>query len=207
MVLHVDDSAKRALTRIIGGLRSRRLEVGISQNALSEGLPVRGRAISEWETGTIEPTLGHLILWSRELGLRLVIVGPDGELRYGPQRQRPGEAQEIFDRRRLAAPLRNRRQALGMSQGRLCELLGVTRDSVHRWELARVPPRPMAHVVWAQTLGCSIALRPIDPRGDAGASAPLRSLGGGVGQRPAGGVGVVRRPIPSSCRQCPGFRI
>ncbi|WP_370361221.1 helix-turn-helix domain-containing protein [Catenulispora sp. MAP12-49] len=147
--------------RIIGALRSARLNAELTQNAVSEGLPVRGRAISEWETGAIEPTLGHLILWSRELSLRLVIVGSDGELRYGPQRQRPGEALEIFERRRLASPLRNRRQALGMSQGKLCELVGVTRDSIQRWELARVAPRPIAHVVWAQSLGYSIALRPI----------------------------------------------
>ena len=162
MTLHVDDVAERAYAQIIGRLRSTRLKVGISQNALSEGLPVRGRAISEWETGAIEPTLGHLILWCRELSLRPVIVGSDGEPRYGPLRQRPGEAREIFDRRRLASPLRTRRQALGMSQSKLCELVGVTRDSIQRWELAYVPPRPIALVVWTQRLGYSIDLRPID---------------------------------------------
>ncbi|MEZ0108585.1 transcriptional regulator with XRE-family HTH domain [Catenulispora sp. EB89] len=162
MPLHIDDAAERVFAQIIGGLRHARVEVGISQNALSAGLPVRGRAISEWETRAVEPTLEHLILWCRELGLRLVIVGWEGEARYGPVRPRPGETQEIFDRRCLASPLRNRRQALGMSQGRLCELIGVTRDSIQRWELVRVPPRPIAHVVWAQRLGCSIALRPIN---------------------------------------------
>ncbi|MEY9927146.1 transcriptional regulator with XRE-family HTH domain [Catenulispora sp. GP43] len=156
MALHVDYTAERALARIVGGLRSARLDAGLSQNALAVGMPVRGRAISEWETGAIEPTLGHLIQWSRELGRRLVIVGRDGELRVGPVRQRPGETFEIFERRRLAVPLRNRRLALGMAQGELGVLVGVSRDSIQRWELVRVPPRPIAHVVWAQKLGYSL---------------------------------------------------
>ena len=162
MPLHIDDAAKRTLARIIVSLRSARLEVGISQNALSARLPVRGRAISEWETGAIEPTLGHLIQWSSELRLRLVVVGWDATLRVGAARQRPGESWEVFERRRLALSLRSRRQAMGMSQGDLGELVGVSRDSVQRWELVRVPPRPIAHVVWAHALGFSIALQSID---------------------------------------------
>ncbi|WP_194913273.1 helix-turn-helix transcriptional regulator [Catenulispora rubra] len=161
MGLHVDAGAERAFARIINGLRAARLEVGLSQNALAVGLPVRGRAVSEWETGAIEPTLGHLIQWSRELGRRLVIIGRDGEVRNGPLRQRPGETWESFERRRLAVPLRNRRLALGMAQGQLGELVGVSRDSIQRWELVRVPPRPIAHVVWARQLGYSLDVRPI----------------------------------------------
>ena len=162
MTLHVDFAAEQVLARVMYGLRSERLRAGFTQNALAAGLPFRGRAISEWETGAIQPTLEHLILLAYKLGQRLVIVGPDGKLRDGPLRERPGEAREVFERRRLASPLRNRRQALGMSQGKLSELIGVTRDSIQRWELARVPPRPIAHVVWAQMLGYSIALRPIN---------------------------------------------
>lgn len=161
MGLHVDAASERAFARIVSGLRSARLQAGLSQNALSYGLPVRGRAISEWETGAIEPTLGHLIQWSRQLGRRLVIVGRDGELRIGPVRQRPGESWESFERRRLAVPLRNRRLALGMAQGELGRLVGVSRDSIQRWELVRVPPRPIAHIVWAQNLGYALEVRPI----------------------------------------------
>ena len=176
MGLHVDAGAERALERIIKGLRAARLEVGISQNALAVGLPVRGRAVSEWETGAIEPTLGHLIQWSRELGRRLVVIGRDGEVRNGPLRQRPGEIWESFERRRLAVPLRNRRLALGMAQGALGELVGVSRDSIQRWELVRVPPRPIAHVVWARQLGYSLDVRPI-----AEAAPGLRRPGPGPG--------------------------
>lgn len=162
MTLHFNAAAEQQVARIMYGLRSARLRAGISQNALAEGLPFRGRAISEWETGAIKPTLAHLILLADKLDQRLVIVGPNGELRDGPLRERPGEARDVFERRRLASPLRSRRQALGMSQGKLSELVGVTRDSIQRWELVRVPPRPIAHAVWAQVLGCSIALCPID---------------------------------------------
>lgn len=161
MGLNVDIAAERALARIIDGLRAARKEAGLSQNTLATGLPVRGRAVSEWETGAIEPTLGHLILWSRELGRRLMIVGRDGELRDGPMRQRSGESWETFERRRLAVPLRNRRLALGIPQGELGLLVGVSRDSIQRWELVRVPPRPIAHVVWAQKLGYALEVRPV----------------------------------------------
>ncbi|WP_194891204.1 helix-turn-helix domain-containing protein [Catenulispora pinisilvae] len=160
--LHVDSEAERTFARIIRSLRSARLDAGLSQNALSAGLPVRGRAISEWETGAIEPTLEHLIQCGGELHLRLVITGWDGKLCKAPWRQRSGETWEHFERRRLATPLRERRVALGMSQGELGELVGVSRDSVQRWELVRVPPRPISHIVWAQKLGYSLALRPVD---------------------------------------------
>ncbi|WP_194924887.1 helix-turn-helix transcriptional regulator [Catenulispora pinisilvae] len=160
MGLRADYVAERTLTRMINGLRSARLQAGISQNTLSSGLPVRGRAISEWETRAIEPTLGHLILWSRMLGRRLVVIGREGDLRIGPARPWPGESWEIFERRRLAVPLRNRRLALGMGQGELGRLVGVSRDSIQRWELVRVPPRPIAHVVWAQRLGYTLDLWP-----------------------------------------------
>ena len=151
--------------RIARELRSARLKAELSQNALAVGLPVRGRAISEWETGAVEPTLKHIVLWACELGQQLVIVGLDGQVRLGPARPQPGEIREVFERRRLAVPLRNRRLALGLSQGELGKLVGVSRDSIQRWELAHVPPRPIALIVWAQKLGYSVALRAVDQNG------------------------------------------
>jgi transcriptional regulator with XRE-family HTH domain len=159
MGLNVDVTAERAFSRIIDSLRTARVDAGISQNALAIGLPVRGRAISEWETGAIEPTLGHLIQWSRVLGRRLVLVGRDGEPRTGLLRQRPGESWEYLERRKLAIPLRNRRLALGIGQGELGLVVGVSRDSIQRWELVRVPPRPIAHVVWAHRLGYALEVQ------------------------------------------------
>ena len=162
MALQVDDAAKQTLVRIASTLRAARKSSGLTQEALSSGLSVRGRAISEWETGLIEPTLVHLVQWSGELGLRLAIAGPGGTLHEGHSRQRPGEAWEAFERRRLAELLRVRRVALGLSQEDLSRLVGVSRDSIQRWELAHVPPRPISHIVWAQKLGRMLTLVPID---------------------------------------------
>ncbi|WP_194919528.1 helix-turn-helix transcriptional regulator [Catenulispora rubra] len=159
MALQVDGVAERSLDGIINALRTARLNAGISQNALAEGLPVRGRAVSEWETGAIQPPLKNLILWSGELDRRLVLVEQDQELRS--VRQRPGETWETFVRRQLAWPLKGRRKAWGISQAELGERVGVSRDSIQRWELARVPPRPIALIVWAQMLGCRLALWPV----------------------------------------------
>jgi len=161
MTLRVDDATEKILAWIVGSLRSARQDVGISQNALSAGLPVRGRAISEWETGSMEPTLDHLMQWSHELGQRLVIVGRDGEPRNGSPRFRAGETWEVFERRRLASPLRNHRLASRLTQEELGQLVGVSRDSIQRWEHARVPPRPIALMVWAHKLECSVALQPL----------------------------------------------
>lgn len=161
MALEVDYAAEAGLRRIVGGLRSVRLDAGLSQNALAAGLPVRGRAVSEWETCAIEPTLENLFLWSQELDQRLVIIGRDGTVHMNPVAQRPGESWFVFERRRLAFPLRNRRIALGMSQERLGELVGVSKDSIQRWELTHTPPRPIAHIVWAQRLGYALEIRPV----------------------------------------------
>ena len=161
MTLHVDDQAKHALARLLGDLRTTRQDAGISQNALAAGLPFRGRAISEWETGAMDPTLQHLMQVSRRLHRRLVILGPNGEVKNGPSRPKAGEAWEKFERRQLACPLRSRREALGLAQDDLGRRIGVSRDSISRWELARVPPRPIALIVWAHKLECSVTWQSI----------------------------------------------
>lgn len=162
MTLQVDEAAEKFFACIVDSLRSARRNAGLSQNALSSGLPVRGRAVSEWETGAVEPTLGHLIEWSRELGRRLVIVGQDGAPRTGPVRPKAGETWEASERRRLAVPLRNRRLVRGLTQEDLGRRVGVSRDSIQRWELASVSPRPIALIVWAQKLECHVALQPVE---------------------------------------------
>lgn len=104
--------------------------------------------------------MGNLIRWSYELGRPLAICDPKSEPINGLLRQLPDESWEIFQRRRLATPLRNRRLALGITQEELGQLVGVSRDSIQRWELTCVPPRPISHIVWAQKLGYSLALQP-----------------------------------------------
>ena len=165
MTLHIDDAAESILVGYIVTLRSARTTAGLTQDEVASGLPVRGRAISEWENLTSKPKLRNLIGWSEQLHHRFVILGQDGEPLRGPSIQRPGESWEHFERRRLASPLRNRRLALGLSQTEVGRLVGVSRDSIQRWELVCVPPRPIAHVVWAQKLGYLLALRPVSSQG------------------------------------------
>jgi DNA-binding XRE family transcriptional regulator len=89
----------------------------------------------------------------------MVIVARDGMVQNGPARLRAGETWEKTERQRLAFPLRRRRNALGLGQGELGRLVGVSRDSIGRWELTHVPPRPIALIVWAQRLECSVAIQ------------------------------------------------
>ncbi|WP_194917604.1 helix-turn-helix transcriptional regulator [Catenulispora rubra] len=163
--LLIDGAAELTYARIVADLKRARKDAGLSRNALSSPLPVRGRAISEWETRVEEPTLQHLIQWSRALDYRLAIVSQSGLLRQEITRPRVGEGRESFEQRRLTRPLRNRRVALGLSQAGLGELVGVSRDSIQRWELCLVPPRSIALVVWAQKLGCSVVVRPVRESG------------------------------------------
>ncbi|MEY9860580.1 transcriptional regulator with XRE-family HTH domain [Catenulispora sp. GAS73] len=183
--LQVDDTARLTYGRVIGHLRSARTDADLSQNALAEGLPFRGRAISEWETGAVEPTLEHLMQLAHKLDSHLVILGLSGDLRSRPIRRRAGEPWHIFEQRRLALPLRNRRSALGLSQDALGFHVGVSRDSIQRWELARVPPRPMALIVWAQKLGYTLAMQPIDnSKGGPGTGSRFQQLEHGPVRRP-----------------------
>src|SRR5947209_857210 len=139
--LRVDFPAEHTYARIMGGLRAVRREARITQDALAQVLPVRGRAISEWETLAIEPGFNNLLLLTGALGQSLVIRD-EGVVMPGPGVARgPRESWLVFERRRLAHPLRLRREAWGMSQEALGELVGVSRDTINRWELSRVPPR------------------------------------------------------------------
>lgn len=161
MTLHVDPAADTAFFHIVQELRALRIGAGLSQPALAAlGLPVRGRAVCEWELGVVEPKLDHLLLWADTLGRQLVVAGNDGRACPVHARRRPGEAWEVHQRRRLADPLRARRRALGWSQATLGAHVGISCDSIQRWEHARVPPRPIAHVVWAQKLGLRLAIVP-----------------------------------------------
>lgn len=163
MALQVDHASEEAFRRLLGVLRTAREDAGLSQERLSSRLLVRRGTVFEWETGAGRPTMRNLILWSRELGLRLAIMGPDGNERNGSRKSKGiiGEAPEARELRRMAIPLKNRRLACKLTVVELSRTIGMDRNSIMRWERARVTPRPMALIVWAQALGYSVALRPI----------------------------------------------
>lgn len=159
MALKVDATAEETFWQIIGGLRIAREDAGLSRHALSSRLRVQHGTIFEWEKGISRPSLRHLILWARELGFRLVIVGPDGKERRGSAKRIAGESLEIRELRRLAIPLKTLRDARRLTLMGVSETIGVARNSLLRWETVSATPRPMALVVWAQALNCSLALR------------------------------------------------
>ena len=161
MTLNLDPVAAAAYAGIPHALRAERLRRRISQAQVAAGLPVRGRANCEWETGAVQPTLDHLILWAASLEQRLALVDARGQVGPPQVRQRPGETWTQFERRRLAVPLRLRRQAMGIAQEEIGRVVGVSRDSVCRWERATAPPWPANAAVWAQTLGYTLTVRPV----------------------------------------------
>ncbi|MEY9887680.1 transcriptional regulator with XRE-family HTH domain [Catenulispora sp. MAP5-51] len=162
-MLKVDEAAKHAFVQVVGKLRSLRRDARISQAALSSRVGVRGKTISQWENLRLDPTLMNLTRWSGGLDRCLVIIGPDGKvLLPEPLWLLPGETRDSFELRRLAGPLKSRRQALKMNQKALGQLVGVSGSSISYWELTCIPPRSIAQIVWAQKLGCSMALWPKD---------------------------------------------
>lgn len=102
----------------------------------------------------------HLIEWADGLNLRLVIWNLNGPP-FASVRQQAGEDWYQYERRRLAVPLKIRRQALGWSQLKLGEQIGVTKDSIQRWELVKTPPSVMAKIVWVQALGYRLGLQEV----------------------------------------------
>lgn len=160
MQLKVDDDAAENFAQIIGCLRLARQEAGLSHKALAARLPVGSKALYEWEARTFHPTMSHLLSWTRELGYRLEIIGPDGVLRDGPSRRLADEPWETFELRRLAVPLRNRRLACRMTLPALGQLVGVSKESLRRWEHAHAAPRPIALIVWARKLEYTVTMGP-----------------------------------------------
>ena len=159
MALQVNATAEETFWQIVGGLRVERESAGLSRYALSSRLRVRHGTIFEWEKGTSRPSLRNLILWARELGFRLVIVGPDGNERRGSSKRIAGEPLEARELRRLAIPLKTLRLARGLSVVGVSATIGVDRNSLLRWESIATMPRLMALIIWAQVLNCSLALQ------------------------------------------------
>lgn len=161
VALQVDDAAGRTIAQIVGELRSIRRAARLTQAILSSRLSVSANTISDWETRRTNPTLVRLTQWSDELGCCLVVVGPGGEkLLPEPPSPLRGETDDSFRLRRLAGPLKKRREDLRLNQRSLGRLVGVSGSAISYWELTRIPPSSIAQVVWAQRLVCDIALRP-----------------------------------------------
>lgn len=159
MPLIMTDLALDTYTEIVYGLRSERRAAGRMQAEVAAGARVSGSTLSCWELGTQEPRTRHLIQWARVLHHRLVILGADGEPLE--PRRRSNEPLKAYEQRRLAAPLAERRLLLELDEDDLAARVGVSAGTVRRWERVRIRPYPIAHIIWAQAIGCSLALQPI----------------------------------------------
>ena len=160
MALQVNATAEEAFRLIVGSLRIAREDAGLSRHALSSRLPVRHGSIFDWEKGIGQPTWKNFVLWARELGYRLAILGPDGGERRVSSKRTNGEPLEVRELRRLAIPLKTLRVARGLTLVDVSDTIGVDRNSLQRWENASVKPLPKALIVWAQAMNCSLVLQP-----------------------------------------------
>ena len=160
MALRVEATVRQHFQDLLRQLRTARRAAGLSQRSLAPRLNVIIASLADWEAGRDNPTMVHLIRWADALGLRLAIVEPRDSLGRPavdqPPEDEPWEHQEM---RRLAARLRSRRRALDISQDMLASHVGVSRISMQRWESVQVFPRPIAFLVWADSLGCTVTLR------------------------------------------------
>ena len=161
MALQIDEAARRTLAQIVGELRSTRRAARLTQAILSSRMSIGAAGISDWENRRTDPTVARLAQWSDELGCCLAVVGSDGErLLPEPPWPLPGESEDSFRLRRLAAPLKKRRKELGLSQKNFGRFVGVSGSAISAWELTCFPPSAIAQVVWAQRMACDIALWP-----------------------------------------------
>jgi transcriptional regulator with XRE-family HTH domain len=59
---------------IVRELRAARLVSGRTQQNVAAAVPVNQSTVSEWETGSVDPTLTSTLRWARALGYDLVLV-------------------------------------------------------------------------------------------------------------------------------------
>lgn len=160
-----DLAVHREVTVLIDLLvKSRRIRGDLPQQRLATMLGVSTRTVQDWEAAQDAPTVRHLIAWAHLLALRIAVVdGLDRQIRCPLVRER-GEEYEVFETRRLAAILRDLREAVPrLTQREVARLAGVSRLSILRWENLETFPRTTGLVRWAHALDCRIRLVPLRP--------------------------------------------
>lgn len=176
MVLRVEASVRRQFRELVRLLRSARRVAGLPQRLLAPRLQVTIASLADWEAGRDDPTMVHFIRWADALGYRLVILDPQGGPEPPASRLDEDVPWEQREMSRLTAALWARRRSRDLSQETLATLVGVSRISLQRWESVQVFPRPISFLIWARSLGCTVALRRSDagtaPAPPAGCSSP-----------------------------------
>src|SRR5581483_4164581 len=135
--------ARERLSALMGELTQARYRCGdLPQTLLATRLGVAAGSVMDWEAGRDHPSAPHLVLWARELRLRLVLTDRAGtRIRVTSSwRARHSDPAQPFAWRelyRLCAGLRAVRMSRGLSQTDVAGALGVDRRSVTRWECAQ----------------------------------------------------------------------
>jgi transcriptional regulator with XRE-family HTH domain len=129
---------------------------GFARGQIADALGVGTATLRSWEAQRRIPTLVNLIRFGRELGLRLVVLGP-GERTY-PDRitVQPDELWEHWEIRKLVAALRTQRLSSALSQDAVALAVGVSKASIAQFESGRMHPRPRVLAAWAAALGCRV---------------------------------------------------
>lgn len=152
-----------ALLAELKGVRRRRGDM--PQELLATRLDVVTNSVADWEASRDNPSAPHLMLWSRELGLRVAIMDSEGHEISVPAdavatQEDSGDFHAQRELARLSAALRTARTRQGLPQTALAETLRVNLRSITRWESAHGYPRPLGFVLWAGALECNVRLLP-----------------------------------------------
>jgi DNA-binding XRE family transcriptional regulator len=105
----------------------------------------------------------------RRFDLRLYLV-PVGTGRPYRADLAPGEGSSfgLCESARLVETLRRRRIDEDVSQERVGERMGVSLQSISRWERHSYYPRPLVVIAWSTALGCEPELWPDTDMGTGG---------------------------------------
>lgn len=143
--------------------QTRRRRGDLPQELLAARLEVATNSVADWEACRDHPSSPHLMLWSRELGLRVAITDRGGiEIPAEANRDGPGDLPYAErELRRLSAALRAARARQRVSQAALACRLQVSLRTVGRWETAAGFPRPIGFVRWARALDSDVRLLPV----------------------------------------------
>lgn len=144
------------VTPLVNVLTKARQDRTLTQLELGAHLGVTAGTVRAWESIKDLPSMHSFVLWIDALGFRLVLVGPSGiRLRAQRPHGRLVPKQVVADLIGHLTVERNRRSVtqLGVS-GRL----GVTVQSVNRWEKSAAGIRPLNLLSWADCLRHKVEL-------------------------------------------------
>ena len=114
-----------------------RKQTGMTQGTLAEKMGVSRQAISKWESGTAYPDI-------KKISELCILFGTDPDTLLDPKIKKIRyltDPAEPFDPLILGTNLKRIRTARGMGQEMLAELLGVSRQSVSKWETGFSVPK------------------------------------------------------------------